>query len=147
MNKKLDKRSKEYKELMKSQSEATQIVTPTIENVIEEELPTIEISNEELIKNNRLINAILKNVPEGILSEMLKILKCDCIIGGYELFYTPKFSISVELQNEFIKYFKDNFNEHIGKSSCTSCIMRRLVKIREHIKSKVDADLKKNPFD
>ena len=78
---------------------------------------------------------------------MFKVIDCNCIIESYETFFTTGFSITVLLQNEFITYYREHFNENIRKTSCPTCIMRRLDKIRNDIKIKVNHERTKSSFD
>lgn len=117
--KKVDKRSKAYKDSIKK----------------EQEQPLeLEVSVEESLKRMN----ILEHMPEPLLNHMYKIIGCDCTIKAYDEFISGTFIISKVLQIILNQVYYNLFNERVHPTSCSTCMNRRLKRIRETLSNKIN---------
>ncbi len=134
-----DKRTKIYKTWKKEQDNVTTggttetLLVEVIEEETKEEFQ-LEGNGPEDIKIARLSMAIKERIPTYLLSEIMNLVDCECRIEAYDKFMDTPFPVTVGMQNALNKIYYEFFKERIRRTSCSTCIKRRINRIREQIK-------------
>ena len=66
------------------------------------------------------------------------LVDCDCIIMAYDKFMDTPFRVSVAMQDGLNQAYYQFFKERVRRTSCVTCIKRRIKRVREHIKKQID---------
>ena len=98
----------------------------------------IEIKGTEDLTEERLKMAISDNVPQDLLKEIMTLVDCNCVIQAYDRFHDTAFPVTVKMQNALNNTYYEFFKERIRRTSCSSCIKRRINRIRQHLITLID---------
>ncbi len=114
MTKKIDKRTKAYKDSIKNK-----------------ELK-LDLTPDDLILS-RLTMRINESIPTYLLKEIMQLVDCNCVLEAYDAFINTPFRVTVQMQDAINKTYQEFFNEKLRRTSCPSCMKRRLTRIKNHI--------------
>jgi len=128
--KKIDKRSKEYRDSIKEQDNIT--MGGTTETMI------IEIQGTEDLKEEQLKMKIDDHVPDYLLKEMMTLVDCNCKIQAYDKFMTTNFMVTVSMQDAINSTYTHFYGEKLRRTSCSTCMKRRVRKVREKLTAFID---------
>ena len=121
MTKKIDKRTKAYKESQKAKKV----------------LPKLEGNSTDAIKESKLRMDILEIMPDVIMQELYKIIGCQCTIDAYDHFQQTPFRVTREMQLGINDLYYNLFKERVRRTSCSSCMNRRITRIREELNKRI----------
>lgn len=140
MSKKVDKRSKAYRDSIKKEEE-NKINDPALAGTTETTL--VEVIGEELelevsVEESRLRMNILEKMPKEILEHMYRIIGCECTIKAYNEFQEGKWGISRVFQRILNQAYYELFNEKVKPTGCADCMLRRIRRIRKELKKIIE---------
>lgn len=132
MGKKIDKRTKEYRDSIKKEQDNVTLGGTTVSDI------TIEINGAEDLTEDKLKMAIRDNVPAYLLKEIMTLVDCDCIIMAYDKFMTTNFRVKVAMQDAINKAYREFYKEKLRRTSCSTCMKRRINKVRLYLGKLID---------
>jgi hypothetical protein len=123
--KKVDRRTKKYKDAQakKKAAEAFKLYS-------ENRGDTYTTTTAEEIEESRLIVAIKTYVPKPVLEQLYTMIECTCTIDAITHFMEVPFPVTREMQIALNEYHYTLFNERVRKTSCSTCIAKRIGRIR-----------------
>lgn len=131
MGKKLDKRTKEYRDSIKEQDNIT--LAGTTETTL-----VIEINGAEDLELEKLKMRIDDHVPDYLLKEIMTLVDCNCKVDAYDKFMTTHFRVTVTMQDAINKAYTQFYNEKLRRTSCSTCMKRRVTKVRTYLAQLID---------
>lgn len=132
--KKIDKRTKAYKDSLKKKP----VEAKKKESKEKAEVFKVVIPQDEDMALERLKMRINDHVPQPLIKEIKELVQCKCILDGYDRFMTVPFMVTVQMQRAINEAYYQFFKERLRTTSCSTCMKRRIKRIRKHLKPLID---------
>lgn len=94
-------------------------------------------NDAESIAEARHVMQIRENVPKPLLDELYVLQGCECTADAYAKFRDTPFPVTRAMQHALNHTYYEFFKERLRSTSCSSCIARRVQRIREHLATKI----------
>lgn len=94
-------------------------------------------NDAESIAEARHVMQIRENVPKPLLDELYKMQGCECTADAYAKFRDTPFAVTRAMQYALNNAYYEFFKERVRNTSCSTCIARRVSRIREYLATKI----------